>query len=56
MNKLVATVKANKQIIIRRTLVVVGVAAGLGLVGYIATKSASEDELLVDLEIPDTQL
>lgn len=56
MNKLVATIKANKQIIIRRTLVVAGVAAGLGLVGYIAIKNASEDELLVDLEVPETHL
>lgn len=56
MKNLVATIKANKQVIIRRTLVVAGVAVGIAVASALVQQAASEEDLLIDLDIPTTDL
>ena len=48
MKNLVATVKANKKTIIRRTLIVAGVVTTVIVVGALYKKSADADVILVE--------
>lgn len=47
MKNFVATVKANKSVIIKRTLVVAGTVAAITLVAYVATRG--EDLAVAEL-------
>lgn len=48
MKNFVATVKANKKTIIRRTLIVAGVVTTVIVVGALYKKSADADVILVE--------